>query len=36
MESGSGKTIPQTEASPSVISHLTVTPEFIDGIIQNK
>lgn len=36
MESGSGKTIPQIEASPSVISHLTVTPEFIDGIIQNK
>ena len=36
MESGSGKTIPQIEASPSVISHLTVTPDFIDGIIQNK
>lgn len=36
MESGSGKTIPQLEVSPSLISHLTVTPEFIDGIIQNK
>ncbi len=36
MESRSGKIIPQMEESPSVISHLTVTPEFIDGIIQNK
>jgi hypothetical protein len=34
MESGSGKTIPQLEVSPSLISHLTVTPEFIDGLFK--
>lgn len=32
----SGKIIPYMEISPAVISHVQLTPQFVDGIIQNR
>ncbi len=32
----SGKIIPVLEASPGYISHIIVSPQFVDGIIQNR
>ena len=32
----SGKIIPVLEASPPMISHITMMPQFVDGIIQNR
>ncbi|MFA5443984.1 MAG: hypothetical protein WC128_03405 [Bacteroidales bacterium] len=32
----SGKIIPMLEASPNVISHINMAPQFVDGIIQNR
>ncbi len=32
----SGKIIPVLEASPGTISHMIMSPQFVDGIIQNR
>lgn len=31
-----GKTIPEVQQAPGIISHVQLTPPFIDGIIQNR